>query len=163
MIMYTGHSMSNHRRLLLVRLVRKYFHVLAIMKKAYPENFSEIWGTRSIFRGLKFSVKWHFWSIIPSNTNIENHWKQHCVLSMYYTITSMNCSSLDIKFLEILVPKVGQSNCAKSKQRLFWPFWPAITSQNNFGMVSYFKNLFYGIVLWGNCNCKLVECILCEE
>ena len=32
----------------------------------------------------------------------------------------MNCSFLGIILLEIFVPKLGLSNCGKSKQRLDW-------------------------------------------
>ena len=70
MIMYTGHSMSSHRRLLLVWLVRKYFHVLAIMKKGVPLfsapgalrsqkpvlSAPKIWGRRITFLGAENNV-----------------------------------------------------------------------------------------------------------
>ena len=84
----------------------------------------------------------------------------HCIFSMYQPITSMNCSFLGIILLEVFVPKLGQSNCGKNKQRLFWS---AITSQNIIGTVSYYNYLFYGIVLLSNCNYKLVGCTLPED
>ena len=126
-------------------------------------TLSEKVGPPKMVRVLKLSDEWHFWGNIFSNTNIGNHWKHHCVLSMYQPITSMNCSSLRIILLEIFVPKLGQSNCRKGKKRLFWPFWPAITSQNNIGTLSYYIYIFYGIVSLGNFNYMMVGCTLPEE
>ena len=137
-----------------------YVHV---EKQRFAMTLPEKVGPPKMVQVLKFSEKWHFWGIISSNTNIGNHWKHYCVLSMYQPMTSMNFSSLGITLLEISVPKLGQSNCGKVKKRLFLPFWPAITSQNNIGTVSYYICLFYGIVSLGNCNYMMVGCTLPEE